>query len=59
MITYILPLLQIDVTEKLKNAPDGNYEIGVIIGSLLPFALFAAIAWYAFYKMKNRNDLDD
>ena len=34
LLYFILPFLQVDVTEKLKSAPEGsNYETGVIIGS--------------------------
>lgn len=59
MFQYIIPLFQVDVNEKLQNAPDGSYQIGVIIGTFLPFILLAGLAWFVFYKAKNRKDLDD
>lgn len=55
---FLLPFLQVDINEKLKNAPDGSYQIGVIIGSLLPFALLVGLAWFIYWKAKNRKDLD-
>jgi len=56
----MLPFLQVDVNEKLKNAPEGSYyQLGVIIGSLLPFALLIGLAWFIYYKAKNRKDFDE
>jgi hypothetical protein len=51
--------LQINVEEKIKNAPDKGYEIGVMIGTYLPFVLLAALAYFIYYKAKNRKDLED
>ena len=48
----ILPLLQVNVEEKLKNAPDGNYQIGVLIGSFLPFVLLVGVAYWMYYRAK-------
>jgi hypothetical protein len=59
MLQFIIPFLQIDVNEKLKNAPDDSYQTGIIIGSLLPFVLLVGIAWFVYYKAKNRKDLDE
>jgi hypothetical protein len=50
---------QVDIEEKLKNAPDKGYEIGIVIGTYLPFVLLAALAYFVYYKAKNRKDLDD
>lgn len=51
--------LQINVEEKIRNAPDKGYEIGVMIGTYLPFVLLAALAYFIYYKAKNRKDLED
>jgi hypothetical protein len=60
MLATIIGLLQqVDVAEKIKNAPDKGYEIGVAIGTYLPFVVLVAIAYFVFYKAKNRKDLDD
>ena len=59
MIKFIIPFLQVDVNEKLKNAPNNAYQTGVIIGSLLPFALLVGLAWFIYWRMKNRKDLDN
>ena len=59
LFNLILVFLQIDIEEKIKNAPDKNYEIGVVIGTYLPFVLLAALAYFIYYKAKNRKDLED
>ena len=52
MIYYILPLLQVNVAEKLKDAPDSSYQTGVIIGSFLPFVLLVSVAYWMYYRAK-------
>jgi len=59
MLNFIFLILQIDVNEKLKNAPDGNYQIGLIIGTYLPVIVLLGIAWFIYWRAKNRKDLDD
>jgi hypothetical protein len=56
---FITFFLQINVEEKIKNAPDTGYEIGLVIGTYLPFILLAALAYFIYYKAKNRKDLED
>lgn len=56
---FITFFQQTDVEDKIKNAPDKNYEIGVVIGTYLPFILLAALAYFIYHKAKNRKDLDD
>ena len=52
-MTYlILPLLQVNIEEKLKVAPDNSYQIGVVIGSFLPFVLLVGIAYWMYYRAK-------
>ena len=59
MINLILfLLLQVDIEEKMKNAPDKGYEIGVVIGTYLPFVVLVIIAYFLFNRFKNRKDLD-
>ena len=57
----ILPFLiqQVDIEEKINNAPDSSYEIGVVIGTYLPFVALVALAYFVYYKAKNRKDLND
>jgi hypothetical protein len=59
LATILLLLLQVDIEEKVNNAPDAGYEIGVVIGTYLPFVLLVALAYFVYYKAKNRKDLDD
>jgi hypothetical protein len=56
---FISLLLQVDVQEKLKNAPDKGYEIGVVIGTYLPFVVLVLVAYFVYYKAKNRKDLEN
>ncbi len=52
-MTYlILPLLQVNIEEKLKVAPDNSYQIGVVIGSFLPFVLLVGVAYWMYYRAK-------
>ncbi len=46
------------INEKLKNAPDSQYGIGIFIGYLLPFVVFAFLAYliYSYMKRKGEND---
>ena len=48
-----------DIAEKMKDAPDKGYEIGVVIGTYLPFVALVGIAYFVYHKAKNRKDLDD
>lgn len=52
MTHLLLPLLQVNVTEKLKQAPDSSYQIGVVIGSFLPFVLLVGVAYWMYYRAK-------
>ena len=56
---FIAVLQQVDIESKIKNAPDSNYEIGVLIGNYLPFAMLVLVAYIVYYKAKNRKDLND
>lgn len=56
---FIGLLQQVDIEEKMKNAPDSGYEIGVVIGTYLPFVLLVGVAYFVYHKAKNRKDLDD
>ncbi len=47
-------LQQVDVEQKLKDAPDKQYAIGVFIGTMLPFIVLAGLAYLFFYWAKKR-----
>ncbi len=59
LASFIALLQQIDIEEKIKNAPDDGYQVGVVIGTYLPFAVLVLIAYLVYYKAKNRKDLED
>ena len=53
----LLSLLQdLDINEKIKNAPDASYKIGVFIGSMLPFIFLVIIAYLIFRYHKNKKE---
>jgi len=45
---------EIPIEEKIKNAPDSSYEIGVFIGSMVPFVVLVIIAYAIYYHNKKR-----
>jgi uncharacterized membrane protein YukC len=53
-----LLLCQLDINEKIKKAPDDKYEIGVFIGTMLPFIFLVVIAYlvYRYHKNRTKND---
>jgi hypothetical protein len=58
MMYLILPFLQVNVAEKIKSAPDSSYQIGVIIGSFLPFVLLVGVAYWMYYRAKKADRKD-
>ncbi len=56
MTQLLFPLLQVNVTEKLKVAPDSSYQVGLLIGSFLPFLLLAGIAYWMYYRAKKGSE---
>lgn len=52
-----IALLQVpDIEKKMREAPDSAYEIGVVIGSYLPFVLLAGLAYALYRYNKKRGD---
>lgn len=52
MRSLILLLQQTDIEKKMSEAPDSSYEIGVVIGSYLPFVVLAVVAYGIYYYNK-------
>jgi len=50
----ISPFQDLDISNKVKNAPDNNYEIGVFIGSMLPFIVLVILAYLVYKYNKNK-----
>jgi hypothetical protein len=50
MTALILLLQQTSIEEKLKNSPDSGYQIGVVIGSFIPFVLLVVVAYWMYYR---------
>ncbi|WP_190810511.1 hypothetical protein [Flagellimonas sp. S3867] len=52
---FILFLLQQpNIEEKMNEAPDSAYEVGVVIGSYLPFIALVVIAYAIYHYNKKR-----
>ena len=47
---------EVDINEKIQNAPNSSYEIGVFIGSLLPFVVLVTLA-YLIYRYHKKNNI--
>ncbi|WP_170233949.1 hypothetical protein [Bizionia myxarmorum] len=58
MIALFSILQEIDIQEKVKNAPNGDYEIGIFIGSFLPFLVLVIIAYVIYRYNKNNVNKD-
>ncbi|WP_197072698.1 hypothetical protein [Bizionia psychrotolerans] len=54
MMALISFLQEVNIEEKVKNAPNSDYEIGVFIGSFVPFLVLVIIA-YAIYRYNKNN----
>lgn len=57
-MTLFSLLFQVDIDEKIKNAPDSSYEIGVFIGTMLPFVVLVIIAYSIYRYNKNKSKLE-
>ena len=53
-MTIISLFQNVDVAEKIKNAPDSSYQIGVVIGSFIPFLVLGGIALWMYNRAKKR-----
>ncbi len=56
MIMGVFMLLQdvSDIEKKIEEAPDSAYEIGVAIGTYLPFVVLILVAYLFYYYSKKR-----
>ncbi|MCF6214053.1 MAG: hypothetical protein L3J45_08525 [Flavobacteriaceae bacterium] len=54
LVFFLNFLQQIDVEQKLKDAPDKQYAIGVFIGEMLPFVILIGLAYLFFYWAKKK-----
>ncbi|KFC58513.1 hypothetical protein [Flavobacterium gilvum] len=56
MTSFIVLLQKTNIDEKIKNAPDEGYQIGVLIGSYLPFIILVLLAYWTYNRAKNRKE---
>lgn len=58
MRSLIVTLQTVKIEEKIKNDPDGTYQIGVLIGSFIPFLALAGLAYFLYYRAKKNGSFD-
>jgi len=56
MSVFLTFLQENNIEEKIQNAPDKAYEIGLFIGSMLPFVILVLLAYFIYRYNKNKND---
>lgn len=54
IVLTLFLISQVNIEEKIENAPDSAYEIGVFIGSILPFVILVLLAYLIYYYNKKR-----
>ena len=55
-ITLLLQNQLPNIEEKIKDAPNNDYTIGVLIGSFLPLIFLAIMAYGIYYYNKRKNE---
>lgn len=54
-MTLLITILQeVNIEQKLKDAPDSGYGVGIFIGTMLPFVVLVIIAYAIFRHNKKR-----
>ncbi|SKB52056.1 hypothetical protein [Maribacter arcticus] len=43
-----------EIEKKMQEAPDSSYEIGIAIGTYLPFVVLVLIAYAFYYYSKKK-----
>jgi hypothetical protein len=56
MIPHFLLLQNVNIEGKIKQAPNDAYQIGVLIGSYIPFVLLVLLAYWTYHRAKNRKE---
>lgn len=46
---------QVNIAEKIKDANDSSYQIGVLIGSFIPFVVLVGLAYWMYASAKKRD----
>ncbi|ATA72301.1 MULTISPECIES: hypothetical protein [Capnocytophaga] len=47
------------IKQKLAEAPDEQYGIGIFIGNMLPFVVLVILAYLMYSYMKNKSNGDE
>ncbi len=57
-MSYFITIQASAIEEKIANAPDESYQIGIAIGSYLPFVVLIIIAYVMYYRAKKNKPKD-
>lgn len=55
-MSYFVTLQPTAIEKKIVNAPDESYQIGLAIGSYLPFVVLIIIAYIMYYRAKKKQN---
>tara|TARA_R100001377_G_C3146039_1_gene94515 strand:- start:470 stop:646 length:177 start_codon:yes stop_codon:yes gene_type:complete len=58
MMALISFLQEVNIEEKVKNAPNNEYGIGIFIGSFVPFLVLVIIAYVIYRYNKNNSNIE-
>ncbi len=58
LIFFATFIQQVAIDQKLKEAPDNRYSIGIFIGEMLPFVILIGLAYFFFYLARKRRNKD-
>ena len=58
MLALLTRLQDVKIEEKIKEAPDSSYEIGIFIGSMLPLVVLVIVAYVIYRYNKNKLNKD-
>ena len=51
----VVALQQVNIVQKIKHAPDDDYQLGVLIGSFIPFVILVGLAYWMYSRAKKRD----
>ena len=56
-LSLLIFLLQAaDIEQKMENAPDNKYGIGIALGAYIPLVFFIGLAYLTYYLAKKRDE---
>lgn len=47
------------INQKIQEAPDSSYKVGIFIGQMLPYIVLVVFAYLLYWYMKNKSNGND